>query len=406
MHPKELFIKDFTYHLPDERIAKYPLEDRSASKLLVYKQGSISHDVYKNLPDYLPPGCHLVFNNSRVIEARLLFNKPTGGRIEVFALEPEAGMNITQAMNTTGSIVYQCLVGGAAKWKAGLVLEKIMDTPDGPVTLRAENLGKKADSYLIKLSWNPLQMPFAYILHHAGQIPIPPYLQRDAEAGDAVSYQTVYAQANGSVAAPTAGLHFTPELLQQLGQQGMARSYLTLHVGAGTFMPVKSTRIEGHDMHAEYIEADRALLQRLMAHQYIIPVGTTSMRTLESLYWMGVKACHNPNISLADIEMQQWEVYDTLLPQKLPAADALQALDSWMVQHGLDKLIIKTQILIAPGYHFGLCKGLITNFHQPESTLLLLVAALIGHDWHKVYTYALENDFRFLSYGDGSLLLP
>lgn len=406
MHPKELFIKDFTYRLPDERIAKYPLEDRSASKLLVYKQGYISHYTYKNLPDHLPAGCHLVFNNSKVIEARLLFSKPTGGRIEVFALEPEAGMDITRAMNTTGSLVYQCLVGGAAKWKTGLVLEKLMETPEGPVTLKAENLGKKADVYLIKLSWNPAQMPFAYILHHAGQIPIPPYLQREAEASDAVTYQTVYAQANGSVAAPTAGLHFTPALLQQLGQQGIAQSYLTLHVGAGTFMPVKSNRIEGHDMHAEYIEADRNLLQGLMANTHIIPVGTTSMRTLESLYWMGVKAHLNPNISLAGIEMQQWEVYDTLLAQKLPAPEALQALDGWMVRQGLEKLIIKTQILIAPGYHFGLCKGLITNFHQPESTLLLLVAALIGNDWQKVYQYALENEFRFLSYGDGSLLLP
>ncbi len=407
MHPRQLFIKDFTYTLPNDRIAHYPLTDRSSAKLLVYSKGLLNTSSYSQLPEHLPANTHLVFNNSRVVEARMIFYKPSGGKIEIFALEPVANdIDITQAMNTCGSLQYRCMVGGAKSWKQGMVLEKQMQTPDGIFLLTAKQIAKSDQDFIVHFSWEPAHLPFAQVLHYAGFIPIPPYLQRQSEESDKTTYQTVYASADGSVAAPTAGLHFTPPLLQQLSDQKINASFLTLHVGAGTFLPVKSETIEDHSMHAEFLEADIPLLKSLISDDFIIPVGTTAMRTLESLYWMGVKCLLEPNISLQALAMQQWEVYDNLLAKKVEKSRAIEALIEWMQMHNMQQLIIKTHILIAPGYQFGICKGLITNFHQPQSTLLLLVAALVGDKWKQIYQYALDNNYRFLSYGDGSLLLP
>jgi S-adenosylmethionine:tRNA ribosyltransferase-isomerase len=347
-----------------------------------------------------------VFNNSRVVEARLLFTKPSGGIIEIFALEPhEQYSDITTAMNQTGHILYKCLVGGASKWKHGMVLEKRMPYNGYELTLEAIISERRPDCFVIQLTWNADNLSFAGLLHEAGKIPIPPYLHREAEELDDQRYQTVYAKADGSVAAPTAGLHFTPALLDELRQKGFQTAFTTLHVGAGTFLPVKSSTMQHHEMHAEFLEVDSDLLDALLQSETIIPVGTTAMRTLESIYWMGVKIIQQPNISLTALEMDQWEVYDSLSKISVSKHDAIFAVKKWLQQAGMHQLIIKTRILIAPGYRFGICNGLITNFHQPKSTLLLLVAALVGDDWKKIYQYALEQDFRFLSYGDGSLLM-
>jgi S-adenosylmethionine:tRNA ribosyltransferase-isomerase len=297
-------------------------------------------------------------------------------------------------------------VGGAGKWKHGMVLQKQVEDNGVLVTMKAKIIDRKPDCFEIELSWTPGELSFAAILHLAGQMPIPPYLHRNSEPSDAERYQTVYAKADGSVAAPTAGLHFTPNLLNDLTKHGFRLAYTTLHVGAGTFMPVKSETMLGHDMHAEFLEADIDLMKDVADAPMVIPVGTTAMRTLESLYHMGCKVLKNREINIQELEMQQWEVYETLSEEPLAKKDALMALVQWLEARNQKQLIIKTRILIAPGYQFGICNGLVTNFHQPQSTLLLLVSALIGDDWHKVYDYALQNDFRFLSYGDGSLLLP
>ncbi len=406
-HPGSVSIDLYDYQLPAERIAQFPAPNREDAKLLVYNRGHISHTTYVHIASQLPPGALLVFNNSRVVEARLLFQKQSGGIIEIFALEPhEKYPDITTAMNQTGKILYKCLVGGASKWKHGMVLRMASGTPPDNFTLEARMAEKRADCFVVELSWHPANMPFAQVLHHAGNMPIPPYLHRPAEEMDRKRYQTVYASADGSVAAPTAGLHFTPQLLALLSQKGFSQAFTTLHVGAGTFMPVKSATLGGHEMHAEFLEADEGLLNRLLLANTVIPVGTTAMRTLESIYWMGVKAFEQPDATLETLEMQQWDVYEKLKDRYIERNKAVEALLLWMKARGKKQVVVKTRLLIAPGYRFGICNGLITNFHQPKSTLLLLVSALIGNDWRKVYDYALENDFRFLSYGDGSLLLP
>jgi S-adenosylmethionine:tRNA ribosyltransferase-isomerase len=375
--------------------------------LLVYKKGEITDTIFKSLPGILPPGSLLVFNNSRVVEARLLFQKASGGIIEIFALEPhEKYTDISTALSSTGSILYKCLIGGASKWKHGMVLQKKVEHSGEVLTIQAAITERRSDCFVVEFTWNPADISFAQVLHEAGKIPIPPYLHRDAEEIDTIRYQNVYATTEGSVAAPTAGLHFTPALLQQLESVEIHKAFTTLHVGAGTFMPVKSATMHGHEMHAEFLEVDEALLDALLISDTVIPVGTTAMRTLESIYWMGVKVHHQGNISISEIEMQQWEVYDEWMSRDCGKNQALTALKNWMRQAGLRQLIVRTRIIIAPGYRFGICKGIITNFHQPKSTLLLLVAALIGNDWRKVYDYALANDFRFLSYGDSSILLP
>ena len=402
MHPSQIQIKDYTYNLPDDRIARYPLAQRDESKLLIYQNGNISEDVYRNIGQQLSKDTLLLFNNTRVIEARMFFEKSTGGIIEVFCLEPAADLELTQAMMSMGKVRWNCLVGGAAKWKQGLLEKKLIINNDS-FSLFAELVEKKADHFIIEFSWQP-SFTFAEVLHYAGVLPLPPYLQRKTEEADYERYQTVYAKEEGSVAAPTAGLHFTDALLKELQQKGMEEAYITLHVGAGTFKPVKSTTMQDHDMHKEWMQVSRSTIETILNYQSktIIPVGTTSLRTLESLYWMGVKAHQFPAATIEELEIHQWDVYD--LQQNILTEDALQSLLRWMDTHETDELICHTQILIAPGYKVKLAHALITNFHQPNSTLLLLVAAFIGDDWRRVYDYALAHEFRFLSYGDGSLL--
>jgi S-adenosylmethionine:tRNA ribosyltransferase-isomerase len=406
MDPRIIAINDYTYTLPEEKIARYPLPERDASKLLVYREGHITTDTYRNIGSHLPAGSLLVFNNTRVIEARLLFQKQSGGSIEIFCLEPaDQYPDITTGMLQQGHVAWKCLLGGAGKWKPGQVLQKTIPYNDTAVLLEARYTAKQTDCFIIALEWTPRHLSFAEVLHHAGMIPLPPYIKRIPETSDSERYQTVYALQDGSVAAPTAGLHFTPAIFDTLQQKNIHHSFVTLHVGAGTFKPVKSARMEGHHMHAEFIDVSRELIVQLL--QFLPPVyavGTTSARTLESLHWMGVKTILYPSITADQLSLTQWEVYDRLQQYHYTPAEALQGLLQWMDKRNLQRLLSKTQILIAPGYSFKIIRGLITNFHQPQSTLLLLVAALMGNNWKKMYQHALDNNFRFLSYGDGCLI--
>ena len=402
--PGTLSIKDFTYSLPEERIAKYPLAERDASKLLIYKEADIAEDIYKNISDHLPENSLLVFNDTKVVAARLLFQKSTGGIIEIFCLEPhEQYPDITTAMMQHEKVEWHCLIGGASKWKHGQILEKKIIQNSKVLILNARYIEKEVDSFIVELSWNEPLLSFAEVLHLFGAIPLPPYIKREAEVNDAERYQTVYAHYEGSVAAPTAGLHFTKTVLQKLKDKNIHTNFVTLHVGAGTFKPVKTERMKEHEMHAEHFTVSKTTIQNLIDHldKNIIAVGTTSLRTLESLYWLGVK--QSKVNSQQSMEIAQWEVYDHK-EKKISPKEALENLIKWMDEKYRVALTAKTQIIIAPGYQFKIVNGLITNFHQPQSTLLLLVAAFIGSDWRKVYKYALENNFRFLSYGDGSLL--
>ena len=404
-HPKELSILDYTYPLPEERIAAFPLPERDASKLLIYNNGHISTDTYRQLADHIPADALLIFNNTKVVEARLLFQKSTGGVIEIFCLEPhEQYADITSAMMQTGKVYWQCLVGGASKWKPGQVLEKKIRYHHEEITLNASFIEKRTGCFIIELSWSPDTLSFAELLHAAGAIPLPPYIKRKAEDSDTERYQTVYAKHDGSVAAPTAGLHFTENIFTSLQEKNIHHDYVTLHVGAGTFKPVKAEKMDEHDMHAEWIDVSRSFIDTLLKSLSgkIITVGTTSLRTVESLYWIGRKVVSG-EWSVVSGGVSQWEAYERN-DKDITAEASLSALLDWMKSNKLERLVTKTQILIAPGYQFRIINGLITNFHQPQSTLLLLVAALIGEDWRKVYDYALKNEFRFLSYGDGSLL--
>jgi S-adenosylmethionine:tRNA ribosyltransferase-isomerase len=436
MHPKNISIADFSYTLPPERIAHYPLSERAASKLLIYQDGAVHEDVYQHIHRYLPENSLLVFNNTKVVEARIVFQKPSGAEIEIFCLEPAPEYpDIPAALSQTGKVRWKCLVGGASKWKPGQVLtRRIEEQPAGepsgldgsgpryPLVLEARWVGKLDGAFLIELSWSSPALNFAGLLHLAGLVPLPPYIRRDTETSDSERYQTVYARYDGSVAAPTAGLHFTEAVFQTLEAKHIDRVFVTLHVGAGTFMPVKSDTLEQHTMHAEFIEVDRSAIGKLLAFlgkkssgQHIVPVGTTSLRTIESLYWLGVKTIRDPAILPEDLVVYQWDAFapgdknDPALTDAgsgIGPGQALRSLLNWMEHRGLDRLLTKTQLLITPGYEWKLTTGLITNFHQPGSTLLLLVAALIGEDWNNVYQYALEHEFRFLSYGDGCLLFP
>lgn len=406
MHPKELSIKDFTYELPDERIARYPLAERDQSNLLIYRNGQISETIYAELAEHIPANSLLVFNNTKVVEARLLFEKPNGGKIEIFCLEPhEQYGDITTAMLQKGKVLWKCLVGGAKKWKEGALILRIEKYDSSAITLTARKIEQYADAYLIELSWDDPNMSFAELLHVAGVIPLPPYLNRAADETDQERYQTIYAKHDGSVAAPTAGLHFTDSLFAKLTQKNICHAFVTLHVGAGTFKPVKSATMQDHEMHAEFIDVSAAFIEQLLQQTEgpVIAVGTTSLRTLESLYWLGVKTKLDPYISSETLTITQWEPYE-LAQHTISAAAALTALLVWLQQNRTERLVTKTQIIIAPGYTFRIVKGLITNFHQPQSTLLLLVAAITGNNWKNIYQYALDHQFRFLSYGDGSLL--
>ena len=414
MHPKNISILDFTYDLPASKIASYPLEERDASKLLVVEKGQISETTYANLDQVLPSGTLLVHNDTKVVAARLFFTKENGSVIEIFCLEP-AGIykDITTAMLTKKEVLWGCLIGGAKKWKEGPLHIKYGNNH----TLTATKHTTLADSYLIKFEWDNEAQSFAEVLEAAGNIPLPPYFNRAVEANDKERYQTVYAVAEGSVAAPTAGLHFTPRLFEKLIAKNITKAFVTLHVGAGTFKPVKAARMEEHEMHAEFIDVQKSFIdmlrnQFLAGEQKVIAVGTTSLRTLESLYWMGAKIIaankphnNNTNLSIENMSVVQWDPYELMPQNELPStAAALGALSNWMEQNNLSRLIAKTQIIIAPGYRFKIIDGLVTNFHQPQSTLLLLVAAITNGHWKPMYDYALENDFRFLSYGDGCLI--
>lgn len=405
MHPKEISIKDFTYELPDELIAKYPLPDRDASRLLIWKDENISEDIYRNLDQHLPSHSLLVFNNTRVVAARLLFQKPTGANIEIFCLEPHAQYpDITTAMSTRGAVTWMCLVGGASKWKPGNILEKKIPVGNSELSLHARYLEKIQDSFAIELSWNDPELSFAEVLHLAGVMPLPPYIRRRAEHSDETRYQTIYAEQEGSVAAPTAGLHFTESLFRQLDAKDIRRSFVTLHVGAGTFQPVKADTLEGHPMHIEYIDVTVESIRNLLEHidGHITAVGTTSLRTIESLYWLGCKVSSNPSLPPDELIVKQWDAYE--IKGELTAKAALEALLQYLESRHLPRLLTRTQLLIAPGYTIRIPHALVTNFHQPQSTLLLLVAAFAGPRWRGIYEYALQKQFRFLSYGDGCLL--
>lgn len=406
MHPKEISILDYTYDLPDERIALRPLAERDSSRLLIYQQGAIREAVYRDIDACLPEQSLLVFNNTKVIRARVLFQKPTGGVIEIFCLEPhEAISEYSYVMNKKGQVRWKCLIGGASKWKEGPLQKELAGEGAATLTLQARLVEKLPDAYVVEFSWEPADWPFAAILEQAGDIPLPPYIKRETDIADTDRYQTIYARDEGSVAAPTAGLHFTETVFEKLAARQIRKAFVTLHVGAGTFKPVKASQLEGHIMHAEWIDVETGFLEQLIAQlgKPVVAVGTTSLRTLESLYWMGVKAALQPE--LTSLTIQQWEVYETPLAEtSLTAKEALESLWNWLKKNRQKRLFTQTQILIAPGYRFKLANYIITNFHQPQSTLLLLVAAAIGNDWRKVYEYALDHGFRFLSYGDGSLL--
>lgn len=401
---QQIRIEDYDYPLPDERIAKFPLAKRDESKLLLYKDGQVSESVFKHIADYLPEVSLLVYNNTRVIQARLLFQKATGARIEVFCLEPAEPHDYALIFQQTERCSWICLVGNLKKWKEGILTKKV--TVQGEeVTLSAEKKESHGDSHRIEFTWDNPKYTFADLLDAAGVLPIPPYLHRETEKSDLVTYQTVYSKIKGSVAAPTAGLHFTPEVLADVDAHGIGREEVTLHVGAGTFKPVKSETIEGHEMHTEFISVRRSSIERIQKNLgKIIAVGTTSVRTLESLYYIGVKLASHPDATSEELVVNQWMPYEEANNQ-IPVADALQLILDYLDRHQADKLVTATQIIIAPGYEFKVVRGIITNFHQPKSTLLLLISAFVKGNWRTIYDYALSHDFRFLSYGDSSLLL-
>lgn len=401
---QEIRIDDFDYALPDERIAKFPLDKRDESKLLLYRNGEIGESVFKRITDYLPKNALMVFNNTRVIQARLLFQKETGARIEIFCLEPIEPHDYALVFQTTRCCSWTCLVGNLKKWKEGLLTKEI-SIEGQTIHLTAEKKQSFGDTHLIELAWNNDSYTFADILDAAGVLPIPPYLHRETEKSDLQTYQTVYSKIKGSVAAPTAGLHFTPEVLADIDAQGIGREEVTLHVGAGTFKPVKSKTIEGHEMHTEFISVRRDSIQRIKENLgSIIAVGTTSVRTLESLYYMGTILDTNPEACSEELVVRQWMPYDSD-NNRLTAAQSLQNILDYLDRHQADKLVTATQIIIAPGYEFKIVKGIVTNFHQPKSTLILLISAFVQGNWKSIYDYALNHDFRFLSYGDSSLLL-
>ena len=400
----DISIQDFTYHLPDEQVAKYALTDRDQSKLLVWNNGSITDDCFYNLTDHLPSGSMLVFNNTKVIKARLIFRKKTGARIELFCLEPISPPEYSLSLSQTESCRWKCIVGNLKKWKDEL-LELSLMVKGQPVTFKAKKVKELDDAQEISFSWDNDQISFAEIIEASGSIPIPPYLNRNSEEIDLISYQTVYSKIKGSVAAPTAGLHFTDGVFDSLEKKKIGCEELTLHVGAGTFQPVKSATIFGHKMHTEHFIVSLAFMKKLYQQRgKIIAVGTTSVRTLESLYWIGCKIIEFPLIEPSNLSVNQWEPYQ-LNYQHHTVNESFKALLDFMKQHNLRELNTSTQIIIIPGYDFKVISGMITNFHQPQSTLLFLIAAFLGEDWRKIYEHALINHYRFLSYGDSNLYL-
>ena len=413
----KLRIADFNYDLPDERIAKFPLAQRDSSKLLIYNKGVVSEDVFSSLPQYLPKGALMVFNNTKVIQARLHFQKETGATVEVFCMEPFAPAEYQQNFAQTGSVEWLCMIGNLKRWKDG-TLTKQVEVKGKMLSLcveRFESSGTQGTNHRVRFFWNDDNVAFSEILEAVGELPIPPYLNRETQESDKRTYQTVYSKIKGSVAAPTAGLHFTDNVLHALDESGIDREELTLHVGAGTFKPVKSEEIADHEMHSEYIVVRRRTIEKLIQHGgEAIAVGTTSVRTLESLYYIGQKILRNPTITEEELHVNQWEPYENNSSSKFTVQDsraqeketlaALCAILDWMDRNGLQVFHTTTQIIIAPGYDYHIVHWMVTNFHQPQSTLLLLVSAFVKGDWRKIYDYALSHDFRFLSYGDSSLL--
>ena len=404
---KNISIKDFSYDLPDARIAKYPVDPRDHSQLLLYRDGEISRSQFKNLPQYLPENSLLVYNNTKVIRARMFFRKETGAQIEIFCLEPLMPADYAQNFQAQGSCEWLCLVGNLKKWKGGK-LHRQLSLNGQDVVFSAEHVGVEDKAQRIRFSWTPAEIPFGDLLEQAGQIPIPPYLNRESQQSDERSYQTVYSRIEGSVAAPTAGLHFTPAVLQSIDEKQIKRQEVTLHVSASTFQPVKSEQMDGHPMHLEFISVEASLIEDLLKYEgRITAVGTTSVRTLESLYWFGVHLMESNTMQSNSLEesvwtLHQWYPYED--HQDYSMQQALQALLDDMRAKGETQFTASTRLLIAPGYTFRVVSDIITNFHQPQSTLLLLVSAYVGEDWRKIYDYAMAHDFRFLSYGDSSLL--
>jgi len=395
---------DYAYDLPDEKIAKYPLAERDQSKLLIWKNGQIQDSQFRSLPDFLPSNSLLIFNNTKVIRARMHFQKETGAKIEIFCLDPVDPADYQIAFQTTQSCIWKCMIGNQKKWK-GERLQKNIRIGETDIELNAEQIDPEQNKNLIRFSWNNSNFEFSRIIEHAGSLPIPPYLNRETEPSDLERYQTVYSKIKGSVAAPTAGLHFTEKVFNHLKEEGHELAELTLHVGAGTFQPVKSETISGHEMHSEHLYISRDFLKKLIHHSgKKIAVGTTSVRTLESLYWLGLQAYRNPEIDITDLKVAQWEAYEHEEVQ-LSATEALKSLIDLLDHHQTDYLSASTQIIIAPGYRFRIVDGLITNFHQPQSTLLLLISAYLGDEWQTIYDHALQNNYRFLSYGDSNLYL-
>ena len=395
-------IADYTYNLPVEKIAAYPLSKRDRSKLLICKKGNISESKFSRLPEYLPAGSTMVFNDTRVVRARLIFNKPTGACIEIFCLEEAMGMDVQVAFAQQGEVIWKCLVGNAKRWQEGTLSQQIATT-NGEVELNATLVSHTDDEWLIRFNWQPRELSFSEVLEMAGLVPLPPYINREVEEEDSERYQTLYARTDGSVAAPTAGLHFSEELLGELQLKTIKRKYVTLHVGAGTFKPVSTDLVGQHRMHRELITINKATICALQnaKPEDIIAVGTTSLRALESLYWHGVKLIKSKATEV--LEINQWDPYTWLDDEPVSTALSLEAIIHHMEETDADVITGYTSLLIIPGYRFRMCEGLITNFHQPQSTLLLLVAAFIGPIWRQVYEYALAHDFRFLSYGDGCL---
>ncbi len=403
MKMRDLDIKDYEYDLPRDRIALYPVSKRDGSQLLVYQNDKISKDIFKNIDEYIPAGSLLVFNNTRVIRARLLFTKETGASIEILCLEPFSPAEYALSFGSTGSVQWKCIVGNLKKWKHGVLVMPFIS--DGiTCNLSAEKVKPVGEAWIIRFSWDCRDISFGKLLELTGHIPLPPYIGREDTEEDYDRYQTVYSRIEGSVAAPTAGLHFTGHVLEKLKSRGIRSLEVTLHVGAGTFQPVKSEHIYAHEMHAEHFSVDRRTIELLGENEgKIVAVGTTSVRTLESLYWSGVKLIGKPAGRIEPLTLRQWEPYE--MDDSVPVADAMKALLIYFDKHDAKNFQATTSIMIVPGYRFRMINGMITNFHQPRSSLLLLISAWTGDRWKNIYTFAIRNGFRFLSYGDSSLLL-
>lgn len=405
--PKEIEIKEYDYDLPAERIASYPLPQRDESKLLVYRNEIIEENIFKNISQYIPKNSILIFNDSKVVKARILIEDSQGHKIEIFCLEPiQPSREFVMAFAATKKCRWLCMIGNAKKWKEEVIIQNFF-TKGKVVELRVKKFAPVNGVYEVEFEWNPIELTFSEVLMRVGHIPLPPYIKREDQKSDAERYQTVYANLEGSVAAPTAGLHFTPEVLEELKAKGVDEEFVTLHVGAGTFQPVKSDKIGEHNMHGEKFFVNRNLIEKILNKEdkKIIAAGTTSARTMESLYWLGLKLIENSSVQINKLKISQWEAYENKDERKYSLEDAMRALADYLKFNEIETLECETEIIITPGYKFKVIDGLITNFHQPKSTLLLLIAAFTKGEWEKIYDYAMKNDFRFLSYGDSSLLL-